>query len=142
VSSARANGPADDRPDEFPLTVRRFVQREIDGVEQLEILLFLHRQRARSWDAATVAESLSLPERRVAHHLEALGRRGLLDVRLASTVLYRFNPATPELTRDVALLADAYRERRSEVLEWLAPRRRTLKDFSDAFRFTKDRDDG
>jgi hypothetical protein len=125
-----------------PINVRRFVEREIEGVEQLEILLFLHRHPSRSWDAASVAEALNLPARLVANHLETLGRRGLFDVRLASTVLYRFNAATPELAREVDRLADAYRESRGQLLALFMGRHRSLKDFSDAFRFTKERSDG
>lgn len=131
------------KPDELPAAVRRFIERRIEGIEQLEILLLLHREAARYWDAASVAQSLQLTERNVADHLEALGRQALLDVRIAAAVVYRFNPATPTLALEVKKVADAYRERRGELLALLTPyRHRSLKDFSDAFRFTKDPEDG
>jgi hypothetical protein len=73
--------------------VRRFIDDKIDGPEQLEIVLLLRREASKFWDAARVAETLTLNERRVAEHLEHLAGRGLLDVRIGSDVVYRFSPA-------------------------------------------------
>jgi hypothetical protein len=131
------------RANDLPTGVRRFIQRRIESVEQLEVLLFLYREASRSWDAPSVASTLYLPEHQVATVLETLARGGLLDVRLASVMLYRFQPATRSLMLDVKAVADAYRDRRSELLALVAPRpRQALKDFSDAFRFTEDPEDG
>lgn len=128
---------------DLPAGVRRFIERRIESVEQLEVLLFLYREASRSWDAPGVAAALYLPEHQVANLLETLARGGLLDVRLASAMLYRFQPATPTLMLEVKGVADAYRDRRSQLLALLTPRpRQALKDFSDAFRFDKDPEDG
>jgi hypothetical protein len=72
---------------QIPLGVRRFIERRIKRVEQLEILLLLQRESERYWDAPTVAQSLQLAEWDVADDLEALGRRGLLDIRIAAAVM-------------------------------------------------------
>jgi predicted ArsR family transcriptional regulator len=126
----------------LPPSVRRFVQRRIDTVEQLEILLLLQHHADRSWNAARVADALQLTEPAAAEHLEALGRRDLLDVRLSSDVVYRYSPATAELAGIVAQVVDAYREHRGDVLRLVTGRRlRALRDFSDAFRLGDD-DDG
>jgi hypothetical protein len=124
--------------------VRKFVERELRGIEQLELLMLLHREPTRYFDSASAAQSLQLSARDVAGDLEALSRRGLLDVRIASVVLYRFSPATPALAEAVEQLVDAYRNRRGELIELLAAarRRQTLKDFSNAFRLKKDPEDG
>jgi hypothetical protein len=127
----------------LPLSVLRFVERRLDGVDQLEILLFLHHDRAHYRDAAAVARALQFSERVAEKGLEALAGQGLLDVRLGAAVVYRFNPTTPALTAAVDELVEAYRHRRDLVLAVLVrPRRRSLQDFSDAFKFTKDPEDG
>ena len=128
--------------DDLLLAVRRFIARRIDSAEQLEVLLLLYRDASRYWDAAGIADALLLPERGVERHLEALGGRNLLDIRLTQSLLYRFNPEPAELALEVKQVAEAYRERRGDVLALLAPRRKSLKDFSDAFRLSRDPADG
>jgi hypothetical protein len=136
--------PRDAKRGDDPLPdVRRFIERCIDDIEQLETLLLLHRKATRYWDAAMVAQALNLPERLAADALEALGRRGFFDVRITSAVMYRFNPTTRESAEDVARLADVYKEHRRTLFVLLTSRRRrSLKDFADAFKMSKDSDDG
>ncbi len=121
--------------------VRRFLERRIDNVEQLEILLLLQHRSERSWSPARVADALQLTTRAAAAQLEALGQRNLLDVRIGADVLYRFSPATPELSEVVARMVEAYRDHRTEMLKIVTARRlRALRDFSDAFRLGQDED--
>jgi len=123
----------------LPLAVRRFLERRIDNVEQLEILLLLQRRADRGWTAAQVADALQLTPRAAADQLEALGRRNLFDVRISADVVYRFSPATPELSGIVGQVMEAYRESRADVLHLVTGRRfRALRDFSDAFRLGED----
>ena len=111
-------------------------------VEQLEIILLLQRHAERSWDAAEVGEALGLDQRDVAHHLEVLGGRDLLDVRLGDDVRYRFSPGSPGAAAAARRVADAYRVNRGAVLAFVTARRhQSLKDFSDAFKLTEDDDD-
>ncbi|MBI3264392.1 MAG: hypothetical protein HYZ58_14765 [Acidobacteria bacterium] len=86
--------------------VRVFLERCVNGLEDLEILLFLQQHDDRAWTAATVAAELGLAERRSAEVLERLGSRNLLDVHIAHDVLYRYNPGTADLRRDAQALAD------------------------------------
>jgi hypothetical protein len=126
----------------LPTRARRFLQRRIDNVEQLEIVLLLQHHQQRTWTGAAVAEALQLSPRAAAEHLETLARRALLDVRIGGDVRYRFNPATPELTATVKQVADCYRDNRTEVVSVVATNRRSLRDFSDSFRIKKDEQDG
>ncbi len=116
------------RSNDISADVRRFVERRIDRIEQIEILLFVRRDTARFWTAADVGQALDLSERRVTDDLETLARRGLLDVRIGSEVVYRFSPATPALLQDVQRLAEVYADRRSDILAFVS-RRRSLRDF-------------
>jgi hypothetical protein len=131
------------RPTEVAEPVRRFVERQLESVEQLEIVLLLRREQSRFWDPRAVAMTLQIVERRTAENLEALASRGLLDVRIGTQVTYRYSPATPELARGMDRVAAAYSEHRVAVLALLMSRgRRSLRDFADAFRLDPDRDDG
>jgi hypothetical protein len=132
------------RSKEFDADVRSFVERRLYSIEQLEIFILMHAQPTRFFDAAAVAQRLRLSESRVADDLEAICRRGLLDVRIASAVLYRFSPATPALALEADRVSDAYKQRRGDLVELLTSRRRqrSLKDFSDAFRLKGDPADG
>jgi hypothetical protein len=128
--------------DDLPPDVRHFLGRCVETVEQLEIILLLQRHAERSWDAAEAGEALGLDHRDVAHHLEALGGRDLLDVRLGDHVRYRFSPGSSGAAAAARRVADAYRVNRGAVLAFVTARRhRSLKDFSDAFKLTEDDDD-
>jgi hypothetical protein len=130
-------------PGRLPTTVRHWLERHIDSVEQLETLLFLEREQARFWSGADIARALQLDLRTTVDDLERLARRGLLDVRIASDVIYRFSPTTPVLLLEVKAMLDAYAQSRGPLLAFVASRhRRALKDFSDAFRWTRDSGDG
>ncbi|HZT75661.1 MAG TPA: hypothetical protein VFA27_03325 [Vicinamibacterales bacterium] len=126
----------------LPAPVRRFLQRSIDSIEHLEIVLLLQHHRTRTWTGADVATALQLSPRAAAADLETLAQRSLLDVRIDEDVRYRFAPATPELTAVLKQVAECYRDRRGEVVAAVANRRQALRDFSDAFRIRKDRQDG
>jgi hypothetical protein len=127
----------------LPPAVRRFIEARIDSIEQLEIVLLLYRYPERSWTARDIADTLRLSPRAAARDLEMLARRNLLDVRLGDTVRYRYAPAVPELAAAARAVAECYRDKRTEIVALVAARgRRSLRDFADAFRITKDRDDG
>jgi len=134
----RASGSHADIPPE----VRRFLDRCIDGVESLDILLLLYQHQARSWDAAAVADALQMPRHRASTHLEALGGCNLLDIHIGAEMRYRFEPANEALRTGVRDLVSLYRTHRAAVIGYVAGRRfRALRDFSDAFRI-KDSTDG
>jgi hypothetical protein len=127
----------------IPPTVKQFLERRIESVEQLEVLLLLQQYADRSWNAAAVGDALRLTVGAAARSLEALGRRDLLDVRIGDDVWFRFSPATPDLAATVRQLADTYREARTPIITFVANRRRrALRDFSDAFRIREDEDNG
>jgi hypothetical protein len=127
----------------IPAPVRRLLERSVDGVEQLEILLLLYHQAARSWDAESVGDALRLPASTAAAHLEALTQHEFLDVRIGDTMRYRYAPVTEAQAAAMRQLAAAYRDDRGSILHFVAAGRlRSLQDFSDAFRIGEDVQDG
>jgi hypothetical protein len=84
-----------------------------------------------------------IPDSAAARCLEALASRGLLDVRIASEVLYRFSPANNAVACDMEGLAEVYGQSRGPLVAFVtSQRRRSLKDFTDAFRITREDGDG
>ena len=128
---------------QIPPAVRRLLDRSIDGVEQLEILLLLHDHSDRSWDADAVAGALRLTSGRAGAHLEALAQRQFLDVRIGDAMRYRYAPVSDAQAAAVRQLAAFYRDNRGPILQHVSARRlRSLQDFSDAFRIREDDENG
>lgn len=118
--------------------VRRFLTESIGSVERLTLLLFLHRHAARWWAAPALAEELEMPADTVQSHLEHLGARNLLDVRIAESVIYCYKPGREELSALVEEVARAHYLHRDDVVAALAPRRAgSARLFADAFQLRK-----
>ncbi len=121
------------QPD-LPAELRAFLHRCIDGIEQVEILI-VSRGSQDAWSASQMAVRLALSEESVNRHMEALVQKGLFDVKIANDVLYRYDPVSDDLGRGADLLAAYYQTSRMAVIRFIAGQdRRSMKDFSDAFR--------
>lgn len=131
-----------------PLLPRvRALAESITSVAQLELLIFMHGQRARTWRADEASAELRSNPVWVRSQLEELAGRGLL-VRDGST--YRLS-ADPEVESSVGDLAHAYRVFPVTVVGAIYPARgtpqgtndqqngRDLKRFADAFRLRRGR---
>jgi hypothetical protein len=122
----------------LPAAVHRLLERDIDGIEQLELLLLVRRDADRYWDADAAADRLGLAVPLVTAALEALARRGFLDIRVSGAIRYRFSPAREEQLEAVDALASSWWTARTAVLEALTAKQQAIRDFSDAFRLRKD----
>jgi hypothetical protein len=119
-----------------------FLQDAIVTVERLDVLLLLRRHPDRYWDADAVGDRLDLRPDLAATSLEALAGHNLLDVRLTEAIRYRFAPATADQRIQVDRIAALWHSDRSLVVRELSGTRRSLADFSDAFRLGGREDDG
>ena len=99
---------------ELPFSVREFISRHIVSVEQLEVLLILHEGKDREWTAMEINERLRSQESSIAKWLEAMVSLGLAA---RSGDRFSFAPSSEEAAKNVAGLADAYRDRRIKVIE-------------------------
>jgi hypothetical protein len=125
---------------EVPKTVQELLRERIASFEQLEILLLLFRRRDQTWTSEAVYKELGIPPSHASDGLDHLVRGNLVDVRVGgASLLFRFNPGTPELERGVAELQQTFAERPVDVLrllsEFAVQRVRTsaMKMFADAF---------
>ena len=123
--------------------VRSFLAADVGSVERLDLLLFLHRQAQRWWSAQSLAGEHEMPADTVQLHLEHLGARNLLDVRIADSVVYRYTPGREELAELVEEAARANYLHRDAVAAVLAPRLAdSARLFADAFQLRKGKPDG
>jgi hypothetical protein len=124
-----------------PITgeVERFIVDHVDSVAQLEILLFV---RAHGADVTpeVVGRELRIDPAWAATELAQLATRGFMARSENSTMHYRFAPQTPALERGVALLFEAYNQRRVTVVNLIFSKPSTnIRTFADAFRLRKDK---
>ncbi|MDF2441753.1 MAG: hypothetical protein JWN98_2737 [Abditibacteriota bacterium] len=117
--------------------VERFILENIPSVEQLEVLLLLSQSPDKEWSALEISRALYRQPESVATRLEALRDRGLLSVRQASDLLYRYSASAPqqEIVRNLDM---AYQERKDAVIRLIFSRPSdNLRAFSDAFRIRR-----
>lgn len=123
--------------------VKKFIVEHINSLEQLEILLLLHRHPEKEWTAQNVSRELRLSQPSVATRLADLERRGLLAIRESSDLLYRYRPQKPDIEPAVDSLARLYPDYRFTVINLIFSKPLDkIKTFADAFRFREDKDDG
>lgn len=126
----------DSRSSGIPEDVRRFLLQCIDSVEQLEVLLLLHRTPDQVWSPEAVAQALYSNTASIARRLAGLDVSGL--VASDESRSYRYQPSTAALEDTVTLLAETYRERRVAVITVIASKpMENVRAFSDAFRLRK-----
>ncbi len=131
------------RAGELPEAVLRFIVDRVDSVEQLEILLLLHRHPERAWNAESLARELRISAFSGGERLEDLMRAGLLARVDGSAHDFRYAPETPALDESVSGLATAYAKRRVTVINLIFSKPiDKIRTFADAFRLWKGDDNG
>jgi hypothetical protein len=123
--------------------VKKFIIEQIDSLEQLEILLLLHRRQDKEWTAQEVSRELRLSQISVATRLADLQKQGLLIVREASDPLYQYAPQKPTIAPIVDSLVKLYPDYRFTVINLIFSKPLDkIKTFADAFKLKKDKDNG
>jgi biotin operon repressor len=123
----------------LPTDVTGALDRLVDSLESLELLVHLHRE-PRPLSTATLAGVLGLSPQACAKALERLQARGLVA---SEGELHRIAPATPELQADLDRVVATYGTKRIVMINHVATRSlQRVQALADAFRLRKkDRDD-
>jgi hypothetical protein len=87
--------------------------------DELDVLVYLSRHRARYCSPQTIAADMHLSPQRVSVALEVLASRNLLDVRIAEAVLYRLDPASAERRSAVECTIDTASRARGSITRLL-----------------------
>ena len=120
---------------------RSLISAHIDSVRRLELLLLLRDRADERWTPDAVAATLRVAPAWTTRELEALRSGGLLVAGEDEEGTYRY-AAPPGDDRFVGELADAYRRRKSTVVQAiLSAMDSDVQALSDAFRL-RDRSDG
>lgn len=124
----------------LPDDVHRFLYRNINSVEQLEVLLLARRSPGRSWSASDMARELYSHPSSIAQRYQALLGAGLM--RETAPGFFQYAPRSSELDETVAHVEAMYRERRVAVITVIAEKAaESVRAFSDAFRIRKKKED-
>jgi hypothetical protein len=93
---------------DIPEAVAAFIQRYIDSVEQLELLLFVQRNAEQGWTARDLGRRLSTNADAVAVRAAEFASKGILESeRSAEGLTFRYHPR-PEIETAIQQLAQAY----------------------------------
>jgi len=94
---------------EIPLVVTEFIEKYIESVDVLEILLWLRKTPENAWGASAVSKALALDNAVVAARLNELESLGLLRQRtVENDRLYQYGPAAQEVISAIDELAKVY----------------------------------
>ncbi|HET6572915.1 MAG TPA: hypothetical protein VFG68_04880 [Fimbriiglobus sp.] len=124
----------------LPDDIRRFLDGNIETIDQLEVLRVLGEKPDREWTVAALAAEVQAEPPLVAAHVAALQGRGLLTAQPGGTELVaRHGARTPELQALVGRLLQLYRERPVTMIKLVYERAKDpLRKFADAFRLRKE----
>ncbi len=130
----------------LPLSVetQEFLNRNIDQVEDLEILLLLRGEPKHEWSASEVGHSIGVDPISVGNRLMRLYLDGFLEHPDGAGRLfqYRHRRQSKLVEKCLTELAEVFAKSRMEVVNYLVTRQRTqFSQFADAFR-VRDRKDG
>lgn len=125
--------------DDFPADVRAFIADHISSIAQLEMLLLLRNDPAKTWDVAEISKALYATREMSAGQLASLQDCGLVTVSEEPEHRYQYQPGTPELEDVVNRLAELYKERRVSVITVLYSEPvNKVQTFADAFKLRKE----
>lgn len=126
--------------DDLPKDLVDFVFASIDSVEQVHVLLSLQANPAREWTVAELTRELRSAEASIERRVDDLRLRGVLAAAEQPGVV-SYKPASERAASCIDLLARAYRERPTRVIELIYSKPpHALKAFADSFKFRKDED--
>lgn len=119
---------------EFTPEFRTFINKNINSIEQIEVLLILLANPERIWTIDEISTSLRSSRNSIRSRLESLTARKLAA---AAGGGYRY-AASGRLHTMVETLAEEYGERRFSVIELVFSKGDPLQSFADAFRLKED----
>jgi len=97
--------------------VTRFLERHIESVEQLEILLRMRSDQERDWTLEALSAELRTSILSVNSRLVSLQRSGLVNAAESNgNIVYRYGPLSTEDEATVERLENCYRVHRTTII--------------------------
>ena len=111
---------------------RLFLRDGVGSILQLDVILLLCRDDRRWWNAEQIAAELATSADAASLALEELAARNLFDVRIGSTLGYRFAPVDDHVRATLGeIAADSYAAREAVAS---GHRVNAARRFAEAFR--------
>jgi predicted transcriptional regulator len=107
----------------LPARVADFVCEKIHSIEELEVVLLLHRNQAETWTAQRTALALQIAEANAASALRHLADRGVLEHNEHNEhngPSFRYAPVTAVLAQSLDELVEVYPSARLETVMWIS----------------------
>lgn len=134
---------------ELPPDVQKFLHAHIASYEQLELLLALRGDQARSWTEEALCERLSINPASLRGAVEGLQSGHFLATRAqGGESYYSYLPQREDVEATIGRLAATYREYPIPIIKHMSAnaierlRSAALRTFADAFILRKDKDRG
>lgn len=126
--------------DPIPERLALFLDRNVESIEQLEILRILGETSDQEWRSSDLARDAQIRPADISSQLAALEQRRLLKTEQRGNELFcRYGPATPEISEQLADLLRFYKERPVTLIRMVYNRvNDRLKAFADSFRLRKE----
>ena len=112
----------------------RFIRERLPSAEQIEIVLLLRRDAARTWSAPEVSESLGTPPESTAMRLFLLTSNGILAFE-GARYRYAVDAATEAMVHELSEAYDTDRDALYAIVG--GPARDPLRSFADAFKLKR-----
>ena len=118
-------------------SLRLFLQQRLATIEQIEIVLLLRSDPARSWPATDVATELRMPPESAAMRLFLLASSGMILFEPSGVPRYRYAAADGEAEGLLGELAETYASDRNAVAAAIGAPPDPIRSFADAFKLKK-----
>ena len=121
--------------------VIRFIYERIDSVPNLEALLLIRSSKPQNWSADELAQRLYIDHNVALNLLQDLSRKNLIAKTAKAPERYFYAPASPEIDTLIEAVHAKYRAE-TVMVSNMIHRKASLavRDFADAFRFTKEKE--
>lgn len=116
---------------EFSSEFRTFVNKNINSVEQIEVLLILRANPERAWTVDEISAIMRSSAHSIRSRLEGLQAKKLAVIVTGEGFRYA---ASGRLDAMVEMLGEEYGRRRFSVIELVFTRPDAARQFADAFR--------
>lgn len=117
--------------------LKRFLEQRLSSLDQIEVVMLLRADPARSWTAPEVASALGTAPESAAMRLFLLASGGLIAFEPSAFPRYRFSSVDEELNAMLQELSEVLAKQRDDLLAVLQAPRDPIRSFSDAFKLKK-----
>jgi hypothetical protein len=117
--------------------LKTFLEQRLSSLDQIEVVLLLRADPARSWTAPEVAAALGTAPESAAMRLFLLASGGLIAFEPSAIPRYRYVGADAELHAMLEELSEVFGTHREDLLVALQSPRDPIRSFSDAFKLKK-----